>query len=60
MTDNVAINALFNAPRNQRQEVVFVELLTIVQKYSAHHRDQYTLDLLCRAKAIAAGFKQSV
>jgi len=58
MTTEIAVNEVF-ASSNKRFEVVFNELLKITLKYAEQHRDPYVLDLVTRAKAIAASFPAS-
>ena len=55
MTSNIAINTVFDST-DQRTRVVFVELLRTAERYAKLRPDRDVLDLIARAKSIAAGF----
>jgi hypothetical protein len=60
MTTEIAINTVFPERINRRFEVVFNELLKVAAKHADQHRDPYVIDLISRARAIAADFDSGV
>jgi hypothetical protein len=59
MATEINVSTIFPERIDMRTRVVFRELLAMTVKYASLHSDRDALDLIARAKAIAAGFDSS-
>jgi hypothetical protein len=60
MTTDTAINVVFPDRIDKRTQVVFRELLRVAVKHAELRSDRDLIDLISRARAIAAGFDVGV